>query len=146
MDRSKNSDRSRRPALAAAAALALATAAIPALAAAPASASASVRPAATTPVLGISQSKLGTTLTNADSGLSYEAYYLTMPGFTAGNLAAYMKTLGTSVVRVGGNTVDQTFWTSTGQTPPSWSLGTITPADLTGLAKLAKASGWKVIL
>ena len=49
-------------------------------------------------------------------------------------------------MRIGGNTVDETFWTSTGETPPSWSTATITPADLTALDKLAKASGWKVIL
>ena len=42
--------------------------------------------------------------------------------------------------------MDETFWTSTGETAPSWSMGTITPSDLTALASLAKASGWKVIL
>jgi hypothetical protein len=42
--------------------------------------------------------------------------------------------------------MDESFWTSTGETPPSWSNTTITPADLTALAGLAKASGWKVIL
>ena len=49
-------------------------------------------------------------------------------------------------MRIGGNTSDETFWTSTGETPPSWSIATITPADLTALNTLAKASGWKVIL
>ncbi|HEX4725622.1 MAG TPA: glycosyl hydrolase family 79 C-terminal domain-containing protein [Pseudonocardiaceae bacterium] len=57
-----------------------------------------------------------------------------------------MKTLGSSTVRIGGNTVDQTFWTSKGETAPSWSTATITPADLTALGNLARASGWKVIL
>ncbi len=49
-------------------------------------------------------------------------------------------------MRIGGNTVDQTFWTSSGETAPSWAIATITPADLTALAGLARASGWKVIL
>lgn len=104
-------------------------------------------PAATTPpTITITQTSTNTSLTPASLGLSYEAEDLTLPGFTSGNLAAYLKTLGTSVLRIGGNTVDETFWTSTNQTAPSWSLATITPADLTALATLTKASGWKVIL
>lgn len=98
------------------------------------------------PVITISSSTTGTSLTNSSLGLSFEASDLALPGFTGGNLAAYLKTLGPSVVRIGGNTVDETFWTSTGAPPPSWSIATITPADLTALASLAQASGWKVIL
>jgi len=102
--------------------------------------------AATPPVVTISNSTTGTSLTGGSLGLSYEASDLALPGFTGGNLAAYLKTLGRSVIRIGGNTVDETFWTSTGAPPPSWSIATITPADLTALAGLAQASGWKVIL
>jgi hypothetical protein len=104
-------------------------------------------PAATSvPIITIASATTGTSLTADSLGLSFEAADLALPGFTAGNLAGYLKTLGTSVMRIGGNTVDETFWTSTGATPPSWSTATITPADLTALATLAKASGWKVIL
>ena len=120
------------------AALALATAAATALMAAPASAS--------TPVITISSTTTGTSLTGSSLGLSFEASDLALPGFTSGNLSSYLKTLGTSVIRVGGNTEDESFWTSTGETAPSWSIATITPADLTALDTLAKASGWKVIL
>ncbi|HZR49745.1 MAG TPA: glycosyl hydrolase family 79 C-terminal domain-containing protein [Streptosporangiaceae bacterium] len=98
------------------------------------------------PVITISSSVTGTSLTNGSLGLSFEASDLALPGFTGGNLAAYLKTLGQSVIRIGGNTVDETFWTSTGAPPPSWSIATITPADLTALAGLARASGWKIIL
>ena len=130
--------RSARTAGRLAAALALATAAAAGLSAGPAAASA--------PVITIASTTTGTAL-NADSlGLSFEASDLALPGFAAGNLASYLKTLGTSVMRIGGNTSDETFWTSTGETPPSWSTATITPADLTALNTLAKASGWKVIL
>jgi Glycosyl hydrolase family 79 C-terminal beta domain len=143
--------RTRRTALALAAATltvaAAATAAPAAFAAVTSPSPAAPSPAATTPpVIAITQTSTGTSLTTGSLGLSFEAEDLTLPGFTSGNLAAYLKTLGTSVIRIGGNTVDETFWTSTNQTPPSWSLATITPADLTALATLTKASGWKVIL
>jgi hypothetical protein len=102
---------------------------------------------AATQVVTISQTPVGTSLTSASAGLSFEAYDLTLPGFASGDLATYLDTLSpSSVVRVGGNTVDETFWTSTGEPAPSWSMGTITPSGLTALAQLAKASGWKVIL
>ena len=104
--------------------------------------------AATAPaVITISPTTTGTSLTQASAGLSFEASDLALPGFTAGNLASYLDTLSpSSVLRIGGNTVDETFWTSTGEAAPSWSIATITPADLTALAGLARASGWKVIL
>ena len=102
--------------------------------------------AASPAVVTISQTPNGATLGAGSLGLSYEASDLALPAFTSGNLASYLKTLGSSVLRIGGNTVDQTFWTSAGETAPSWSIATITPADLTALNTLAKASGWKVIL
>jgi len=98
------------------------------------------------PAITISASAVGTSLTAGSLGLSFEASDLALPGFTTGNLAAYLRTLGTSVIRIGGNTVDETFWTSDGAPAPSWSIATITPADLSALANLAKASGWQVIL
>ena len=98
-------------------------------------------------VITISPTTTGTSLTEASAGLSFEASDLALPGFTGGDLAAYLDTISpSSVIRIGGNTVDETFWTSTGQAAPSWAIATITPADLTALAGLARASGWKVIL
>lgn len=125
--------------LAAAVAVVTATVAVPAVVGSAAS-------AATPPVVTIAQTTTGTSLTPGSIGLSYEASDLALPAFTSGNLASYLKTLGTSVMRIGGNTVDETFWTSSGETAPPWSIATITPADLTALNTLAKASGWKVIL
>jgi hypothetical protein len=121
-----------------AAAVGLATAAAAGLSATPA--------AASTSVITIASTTTGTSLTAGSLGLSFEASDLALPGFAGGDLAAYLKTLGASVMRIGGNTSDETFWTSTGETAPSWSIATITPADLTALNTLAKASGWKVIL
>jgi hypothetical protein len=103
--------------------------------------------AAAPPVITISPTSTGTSLTEASAGLSFEASDLALPGFTGGDLASYLDTISpSSVMRIGGNTVDETFWTSTGQTAPSWAIATITPADLTALAGLARASDWKVIL
>lgn len=132
--------RQHRPAALAAAVTAALALAVPALGAQTAA-------AATPSVIAIAATTTGTALTDSSEGLSFEAEDLADPGFTGGNLAAYLDTLSpSSVIRVGGNTVDETFWTSTGETPPSWSQATITPADLTALAGLAQASGWKVIL
>ncbi|HEX9339165.1 MAG TPA: glycosyl hydrolase family 79 C-terminal domain-containing protein [Pseudonocardiaceae bacterium] len=97
-------------------------------------------------VITIDQTQAGPAFSTGSLGLSYEAFDLSLPNFANGNLAQYMKTLGTSTVRIGGNTVDETFWTSNGETAPSWSMATITPASLTALGNLARASGWKVIL
>jgi Ricin-type beta-trefoil lectin domain/Glycosyl hydrolase family 79 C-terminal beta domain len=138
--------RSRRAAGLLAAALGLALAAAGTAGTASAAAAAGTPEASSTPVVQIASAPTGTTLGAASAGLSFEASDLALPAFTDGDLAAYLKTLGTSVMRVGGNTVDETFWTSTGETPPSWSIATITPADLTALNTLAKASGWKVVL
>lgn len=103
--------------------------------------------AATASVIAIDATAAGPSLTAASQGLSFEANDLALPGFTGGNLAAYLDTLSpSSVIRVGGNKVDESFWTSSGESAPSWSVATITPADLTSLASLAHASGWKVIL
>jgi hypothetical protein len=102
-------DRSARTVGLLAATLALATAAATGLSAAPA--------AASTQVITIASTTTGTALNDSSTGLSFEASDLALPGFTSGNLASYLKTLGTSVMRIGGNTSDETFWTSTGQTP-----------------------------
>ena len=117
-----------------------------ALIAAAGAAAAAPASAATPQVVTIASATTGTSLTAGSIGLSFEASDLALPAFTDGDLAAYLKTLGTSVIRIGGNTSDETFWTSTGESAPSWSIATITPADLTALNTLAKASGWKVIL
>jgi hypothetical protein len=99
------------------------------------------------PVITIGPTSLGTSLTEASAGLSFEASDLALPGFAGGDLAAFLDTISpSSVLRIGGNTVDETFWSTTGKAAPSWAIATITPADLTALAGLAQASGWSVIL
>ncbi len=88
----------------------------------------------------------GATLTDDFTGFSFEANILAGTEPSAGNLYQYMKTLGTGVMRFGGNFVDTTFWTSTGEAQPSWAVATLTPADLQRLKTLATNSGWQVVL
>jgi hypothetical protein len=72
---------------------------------------------------------------------------LAVNDFANTNVTGYLKTLSsTGVIRIGGNSGDTTFWTSTGEGAPGWATGTITPASLKSLASVAQASGWKVIL
>jgi hypothetical protein len=87
----------------------------------------------------------GATLADRFVGLSFEKNLLAQPPLTAGNLARLLSTLGPGVLRFGGNQVDKTFWTSTGEKPPAWALTTLTPADLERLATLTRASGWKLL-
>lgn len=88
-----------------------------------------------------------TSLPGGFIGLSLEASSLSRDEFAHTNLAAYLRTLGrTGVLRIGGNSLDETFWTSTGERPPAWSIGTITPASLFALATAIAGTGWRVIL
>jgi Ricin-type beta-trefoil lectin domain len=80
-------------------------------------------------------------------GFSLEANSLSDGDFAGSNFADYLKELGpTGILRIGGNSADETFWTSTGQSAPSWSEGTITPASLSSLESVIGGTGWKVIL
>jgi F5/8 type C domain/Glycosyl hydrolase family 79 C-terminal beta domain len=64
----------------------------------------------------------------------------------AGNFTQYLKTLGTGVMRWGGSTDENLWWTSTNEPMPTWAEFTLTPALLQKLNTLAVNSGWKVIL
>src|SRR5256885_6822685 len=111
------------------------------LAAGPAAATAATETAAVTVGTGT-----GATLPDDFVGFSFEANILAGTAPSAGNLFQYMRTLGPGVMRFGGNFVDTTFWTSTGEPRPSWAVATLTPADLQRLKTLTDNSGWKVIL
>lgn len=114
-------------------------------AAGPPASNAASKPASTT--ITVQPGTTGSPLPAGFTGLSFEASTLAKNQFSPGQLVPYLKTIGGSgVLRIGGNSSDKTFWTSTGEKPPPWSEGTITPASLQGLAAVAKASGWKVIL
>jgi hypothetical protein len=135
--------RTRRLCLAGLAAAGLVTASWPAMVGLPAAAA----PAAT---VTVAESQTVGTLQPGVLGLSYEADRLaTRPGFdpTRGNIAPLLQTLGTGNIRIGAGAVDHfVFWNPSGGPLPSWALTSIGPADVSRLASLAQATGWKVEL
>jgi hypothetical protein len=81
-------------------------------------------------------------------GLSTEALELSRGYLNAGNyrLVRLMRLLGPSVLRIGGNSVDSSWWTSGGEPLPAWATSLITPSNLVVLHGLLAATGWKVLL
>jgi hypothetical protein len=81
-------------------------------------------------------------------GLSSEASELATVHLSASHyrLVRLMRLLGPSVLRIGGNSVDTSWWTSRDEPPPTWATNTVIPADLQALRGLLQATGWKVIL
>ena len=92
--------------------------------------------------------QLGNRLQPGFVGLSFGAATVAQDNYASTDLGGYLRTLGhTGVIRIGGNSGDTTFWTSTGETAPSWATsGTITPEKLQHLATIVRGAGWKVIL
>lgn len=81
-------------------------------------------------------------------GLSVEARELGLGELTVRRrrLVRLMRLLGPATLRIGGNTVDESWWTSSGERPPPWATSTITPAALRSLHGLLSAAGWQAIL
>jgi len=77
-------------------------------------------------------------------GLSYEKSKLSQPLFTGGNsnLIGLFKRLGSSVLRIGGNSVDETNWARNG---PGQTSGQTAPSDVNALAAFVSAVGWRVL-
>jgi hypothetical protein len=80
----------------------------------------------------------------AFAGLSYEKSALYEPLFSASNtnLIGLFKRLGSSVLRVGGNSVDRNVWTPNGA---GQTAGQIAPSDVAALAAFVKAAGWQCL-
>ena len=78
------------------------------------------------------------------AGLSYEKSamqkQLLIP--SNNNLIGLFKRLGTSILRVGGNSVDENVWTPNGA---GATAGQIAPGDVASLAAFVKATGWKCL-
>jgi hypothetical protein len=63
-----------------------------------------------------------------------------------GNLATMLRSLGRGVLRFGGVSADaRTAWSPTGARP-AWARSTFTRADLAAVGRLARATGWRVLL
>ena len=62
-----------------------------------------------------------------------------------GDLVELLRALGPGVMRFGGLSADKVAaWTGPGLPLPSWAHVAITAADLEGIARLARAAGWRV--
>jgi hypothetical protein len=77
-------------------------------------------------------------------GLSFEKSRLSSPVFTGSNtnFISMFKRLGSGVLRIGGNSVDQTNWAPNG---PGQTSGQTSPSDVNALAAFASATRWPVL-
>jgi len=77
-------------------------------------------------------------------GLSYEKSKLSQPLFAGNNanLIGLFKRLGDGILRIGGNSVDETNWASNG---PGQTSGQTAPSDVDALAAFVSAVGWPVL-
>jgi hypothetical protein len=77
-------------------------------------------------------------------GLSYEKNSLSIPRFRGSNsdLIGLFQRLGPSLLRIGGNSVDETTWTPSG---PGQTAGETAPSDVNALAAFLSAAGWRVL-
>jgi hypothetical protein len=81
-------------------------------------------------------------------GLSLEADELATQDLSANHksLVPLMRMLGPGVLRLGGDSLDYSWWTSQDEHPPTWATSVVTPTDLVGLRKLLKVADWQVVL
>jgi hypothetical protein len=80
----------------------------------------------------------------AFAGLSYEKSSLYESLFTDSNsdLIGLFRRLGPSILRIGGNSVDENVWSPNGT---GHTIGQIAPADVDSLAAFVKAAGWQCL-
>jgi hypothetical protein len=95
--------------------------------------------------LSVSTSSTGS-IGPAFAGLSYEksTLYENPYLFTSSNsnLIGMFKRLGSSILRIGGNSVDRNVWTPNGA---GQTEGQIAPSDVNALAAFVKAAGWQCL-
>ena len=105
-------------------------------------------PLAPAAVLRVDTSRPGNEFAPGAVGLSTEASELSSGRLSASHpsVVRLMRLLGPSTLRIGGNSVDFSWWTSSGEPPPPWATNTATPADLSVLHGLLTATGWRVLL
>lgn len=101
-----------------------------------------------TAVLRVDASRPGYEFAPGAVGLSIDANELETSHLRASDarLVQLMRLLGPSVLRIGGSSVDLSWWTSSDEPAPSWATNTVTPADLIALRGLLSAAGWQVLL
>jgi hypothetical protein len=91
----------------------------------------------------------GSPVPQAFLGLSFEAAALDQIAQYAdrGNLVKLLRSLGPGIIRFGGITSDQNIgWTDASTPKPPWASRAIDAAQLQAIGRLARRSGWKVLL
>ncbi len=94
------------------------------------------------------QVALGAAVPEDFLGLSFELSSVPeIAGYSSrGDLVRLLRSLGGGVIRFGGISADtETAWLTEGA-PPAWAHTTIGPQQLAGIAGLAHATGWRVLL
>ena len=81
----------------------------------------------------------------AGPGAEY-AYSLGEPGWPNTTFFKFMRNLGPGILRLGGNSQDNTCWDAKDAPHPDWCKAPITHADMQLYSAAAQASGWKLIL
>jgi hypothetical protein len=104
--------------------------------------------AADNTVLTLDPTRVGGFFAPGAVGLSIEMSELATRDVSASHqsLVELMRLLGPAVLRLGGDSVDHSWWTSANEPAPAWATSTITPADLVTLRELLTATGWRAIL
>jgi hypothetical protein len=99
-------------------------------------------------ILSIAPTHLEKRFAQGAVGLSVEAAQLATQNLSAnhGSLVALMSRLGPGSLRLGGNSLDYSWWTSAHERPPAWATSVVTPNDLIGLRKLLVATDWRAII
>ena len=97
----------------------------------------------TTTTVTVSSTQSGT-VPASFAGLSYEKSKLSQPLFTGtnSNLIGLFKRLGKGLLRIGGNSVDETNWNGNG---PGLTSGQTAPPDVDNLAGFLSAVDWPVL-
>jgi hypothetical protein len=103
------------------------------------------------PPVGVSvdpQDAFGAAIPEDFLGLSFELSSVPeLAGYSSrGDLVSLLRSLGDGVIRLGGISADtETAWLTEGA-PPTWARATIGPEQLAGVAGVARATGWRVLL
>lgn len=101
-----------------------------------------------TVTVNVDQSQTGSPISPAFEGLSFETQLLAQnPNYLNANnttLIQLLKTLGNGIIRIGGDSSDETFWTGQARRPGT-GTDSLTTTDIDRLAAFSKALGWPVI-
>ncbi len=83
---------------------------------------------------------------NSGAAVEQPVYSLGYPGAPNQGYFQFMKKLGPGVLRLGGNSQDNSCWDAAHAPHPEGCEGAITASDLALFSQAASASGWKLIL